>query len=44
VFISVKESDKPKAVNIARELQAAGLHDDLPHAARPRRSPQQALP
>ncbi|WP_288143502.1 carbamoyl-phosphate synthase large subunit [Accumulibacter sp.] len=25
VFISVKESDKPKAVNIARELQAAGF-------------------
>jgi carbamoyl-phosphate synthase large subunit len=25
VFISVKESDKPKAVNIARELQSAGF-------------------
>ncbi|KFB74278.1 MAG: Carbamoyl-phosphate synthase large chain [Candidatus Accumulibacter phosphatis] len=25
VFISVKESDKPKAVNIARELQATGF-------------------
>jgi carbamoyl-phosphate synthase large subunit len=43
VFVSVKESDKAKAVAIARDLQRAASRFS-PRAARPRRSPRQALP